>query len=88
MTKKRTRMMKTLTCGWSHAAERPRLGGGGYWEILVQVKLSKREFIHSRGISCKGGNDLVKINSIDLNEGTHLDYFSLILLTPSTHFQS
>lgn len=64
MTKKRTRMTKTLTCGWSHAAERPRPGGGGYWEILVQVKLSKREFIHSRGINCERRSESypVKIN--------------------------
>lgn len=78
MTKKRTRMTKTLTCGWSHTAERPRPGGGGYWEILVQVKLSKREFIHSRGISCNRRNDLVKMNSIDLNKGIYLGNFCSI----------
>lgn len=53
MTQKRTRTTKTLTCGWSHADERPRPGGGGYPEILVQVKLSNRELMHSLGISCQ-----------------------------------
>lgn len=52
MTKKRRRMTKTLTWGWSQADERPRPGGGGDPEILVQVKLSKREFMHSLGMSC------------------------------------
>lgn len=63
MIKKRTRMKKTLTCGWSHAAERPRPGGGGYWEILVQVKLSNRELIHSRGISCGGRGQSYPVKS-------------------------
>lgn len=55
MTQKRTRTTKTLTCGWSHAAERPRPGGRGDPEILVQVKLSNRELMHSLGISCQRG---------------------------------
>lgn len=53
MTKKRRRTTKTLTCGWSHTEERPRPGGGGYPVILVQVKLSNRELIHSLGINCQ-----------------------------------
>ena len=53
MMKKRRRMMKTLTRGCSHTEERPRPGGTGDPEILVQVKLSKRELIHSLGISCQ-----------------------------------
>lgn len=50
--KKRRRMTKTLTWGWSQAEERPRPGGRGDPEILVQVKLSKRELMHSLGMSC------------------------------------
>lgn len=41
-----------LTCGWNHAAERPRPGGAVVPQIFVQVKLSKRELTHSLGISC------------------------------------
>lgn len=52
MTKKRRRTTKTLTWGWSQADERPRPGGKGDPEILVQVKLSKRELMHSLGMSC------------------------------------
>lgn len=48
-------MTKTLTWGWSQADERPRPGGGGDPEILVQVKLSKRELMHSLGMSCTHG---------------------------------
>lgn len=54
ITKKRIRMTKTLTRGCSQAEERPRPGGGGVPQILVQVKLSKRELIHSLGINCCG----------------------------------
>lgn len=72
-------MTKTLTCGWSHAAERPRPGGGGYLEILVQVKLSKRELIHSRGISCNRRNDPVKMNPSELNEA-HMFTHEVILV--------
>lgn len=46
-------MTNTLTLGCSHAAERPRPGGKEVPEILVQVKLSNRELIHSLGISCQ-----------------------------------
>lgn len=53
MMKKRRRMTNTLTLGCSHAAERPRPGGKEVPEILVQVKLSNRELIHSLGISCQ-----------------------------------
>lgn len=48
-------MTKTLTCGWSHAEERPKPGGAGYPEILVQVKLSNKELMHSLGINCQTG---------------------------------
>lgn len=61
MTQKRRRTTKTLTCGWSHADERPRPGGAGDPEILVQVKLSNRELIHSRGISCQKGQTHINI---------------------------
>lgn len=55
MMKKRRRITKTLMCGWSHADELPRPGGAGDPEILVQVKLSNRELIHSLGINCQKG---------------------------------
>lgn len=54
MRKKSSRMRKTLTSGWSQAAERPRPTGGGDPEIFVHVKLSNRELIHSLGISWMG----------------------------------
>lgn len=53
MMKKRRRMTKTLTLGCIQADERPRPGGTVDPEILVQVKLSNRELIHSLGISCQ-----------------------------------
>lgn len=52
MTKKRRRMTKTLMSACSQAEERPRPGGGGEPQILVQVKLSNSELMHSLGISC------------------------------------
>lgn len=55
MTKKSSRMMKTLTSGCSQAAERPRPTGRGDPEIFVHVKLSNRELMHSLGISWSGG---------------------------------
>lgn len=52
MMKKRSSMINTLTSELSQTEDRPRPGGGGALHILVQVKLSKREFIASLGISC------------------------------------
>lgn len=48
--------MKTLTCGWSQAAERPNPGGAGESQIFVQVKLSNSELMHSLGISSPAMN--------------------------------
>lgn len=57
MMKKSSRMTNTLTSGCSQAAERPRPTGRGDPETFVQVKLSKRELIHSLGISWRREED-------------------------------
>lgn len=57
MMKKSSRMTKMLTSGCSQAPERPRPTGRGDPEIFVQVKLSKRELIHSLGISWRWEED-------------------------------
>ena len=51
MMKKRRRMTKGLMSGCNQAEERPNPGGAGEPQILVQVKLSNRELMHSLGMS-------------------------------------
>lgn len=51
MIKKRKMMMTTLTCGWIHTADRPRLSGSP--TCFTQVLLSNRVLMASRGISCE-----------------------------------
>lgn len=53
MIKKRKMMMTTLTCGWIHTADRPRLSGSPM--CFTHVLLSKRVLIASRGINCERG---------------------------------
>lgn len=49
MTKKRKMTMTTLTCGWIHTADRPRLSGSP--TCFTHVLLSNRVLMASRGIN-------------------------------------
>lgn len=51
MIKKRKMMMITLTRGWIHTADRPRLSGSP--TCFTHVLLSNRVLMASRGINCE-----------------------------------
>lgn len=51
MMKKRRMMMTTLTCGWIHTADWPRLAGSP--RCFTHVLLSNRVLMASRGINCE-----------------------------------
>ena len=51
MMKKRRMMMTTLTCGWIHTADWPRLSGSPM--CFTHVLLSNRVLMASRGINCE-----------------------------------
>lgn len=51
MMKKRVMMMTTLTFGWIHTADWPRLSGSP--TCFTHVLLSNRVLMASRGINCE-----------------------------------